>query len=386
MKDGTKRLILIGSFALLLAAVAVVLSLRVRAVPPKLSLNEPRTVVTPEPKAEEDAVKVRTPAPTPTPVIKTPVPVYPQKAVNLLVNGTPLFALNSRELAEQLVKTYLDECAAENLSENTILLTAAIDAELSTLPADGSVEILEFDVALNKLRKNRSLIPVRRTVERVTVRSETPKAQTEFTKLLPSGSRMFRRYGVAARTLVFSELLYKDGLAVSEIETLNTPVQNGIARQTLVGTYQPAPAADPSIADPLEGQPGPVPASLAFIAPLRGTITGYFGLATGKMRYGIDYTAAPGTKIVAPESGTVIFLGYRPGYGHVIEIRHDSGFVSRLSTDAHAAVPETELEKHVNKGDVIGTLPQIETAAVSVLHYELLIDGIPYNPLFYLPH
>ena len=118
MKETAKRWILIGSFAFVLAALSVVLPLLFSKNTPKLSFSEPRIVVTPEPKTEEDAVVFRTPAPTPVHVERTPQPVYPQKAVNLLVNGTPIFAVGSREVAEQLVHIYLDECARENLAAN----------------------------------------------------------------------------------------------------------------------------------------------------------------------------------------------------------------------------------------------------------------------------
>ena len=153
MKENQKRWILLGSFLLVLAAVAVLLPLFFSDSKPRLSVSEPRTVITPTPKAEEESVRMRTPVPQPTQAVVTPRPVYPRSAVNLLVNGTPLFALDSREVAEQLVYLYLEECANENLDANAFLLTASIDAELATVPADGSVEYIEFDVALNKLRK-----------------------------------------------------------------------------------------------------------------------------------------------------------------------------------------------------------------------------------------
>ena len=385
MKESKKRWILILSFVTVLAVLAAVFPLVFRKGATRLAASEPRIVITPTPKTEEDAVSVRTPAPTAVPVIQTPRPVYPQRAVNLLVNGTPLFAVGSREVAEQLTRIYLDECAYENLDGNTILLTASVDAELSTVPADGSVEYLEFDVAINRLRKNRSLIPVRRTVERVDIKTEEPSPVTETTPLLPEGSRMFRKLGVASRTLVYVETLYKDGLAVSETETLNTPVQSGIARSTLIGAYRLPAWFDPKAPNALEGSQGPTPVSLSFSTPVRGTLVGQYGMQTGTMRYGIDYAAQSGTRVVAPESGTVIFLGERPGLGYVIEIRHDEGFVSRLSFGAKAIVPDLMLEKHVNKGDPVAVLPEMEGSESSVLHYELLIDGIPYNPLFYLP-
>lgn len=387
MKDTAKRWILIGSFALILAALAILLPLLASRTRPASAFSEPLTIITPEPETGEDAIAVRTPAPTPTPVITTPRPVYPEKAVNLLVNGTPLFAVANREVAEQLVRIFLDECAYENLSGNAILLTASIDAQLATVPADGSVEYLEFDVALNLLRKDRSLIPVRRTAERVEIRTEIAKPKTGRTPLLPKGSRIFRKLGSPSRTLIYTETLYKEGLPVSEAETLNTPVQSGSARSELVGTYAlPAGSVyDPEAPNLSEGKAGPKPASLSFVAPIRGKLTAYYGLQTGEMHYGVDYTAAPETRVVAPESGTVIFLGERPGLGFVIDIRHDEGFVSRIAVGTNTAVPGLLLEKHVNKGDVIAHLPATEGAKVSVLHYELLHDGVPYNPLFYLP-
>ncbi|MBQ1631483.1 MAG: M23 family metallopeptidase [Clostridia bacterium] len=387
MKDRTKQWILIGSFALVLAALAVFLPMFLTETRPKSLASEPVTVITPEPKTEEDDVLIHTPAPTPVPVIATPQPVYPEKAVNLLANGKPLFAVASREVAEYLVRSFLNECAAENLSGNAVLLTASIDAELSTLPADGTVEYLEYDAALNLLRRDRSLIPVRRTAERVEIRTEALEPQSARTPLLPEGSRMFKKLGAPSRTLVYIETLYQNGLPVSETETLNTPLGTGIARSELVGIYRkPAvTAGDPNVPAPQEGQLGPMPASLSFVHPVRGTVIGLYGLITGEMRYGIDYTAAPETRIVAPESGTVIFMGERAGLGFVIDIRHDESFVSRIAFGANTAVPGLMLEKHVTRGETIAHLPVIEGEKESVLHYELLIDGIPYNPLFYLP-
>ncbi|MBQ1820192.1 MAG: M23 family metallopeptidase [Clostridia bacterium] len=385
MKDPAKRWILIGSFAFVMIALAVLLPLLFHRSEVKLSVSEPRTVVTPEPTTEEDAVTMRTPAPTPVPVVETPVPVYPPKAVNLLVDGVPLFALDSREVSEQLVRTYLEECAYENLDGSTVLRTASIDAVLSTVPADGSVEYAAFDVALNKLRKNRSLIPVRRTVECAELIIEAPEPQTQTTSLLPEGVRMYRRCGVGARTFVFTETLYKDGLAVSKTETMRMAVVLGIPRVTLVGAYRLPASANGSVPNPNEGERGPVSESLSFTAPIRGKLIGYFGLQTGEMRYGVDYAATPGTRVVAPESGTVVFLGERNGLGFVIEIRHEDGFLSRLCIDSDAAAANLVLDKHVTKGETIATLPETEDAKESVLHYELLIEGIPYNPLYYLP-
>ena len=388
MKESTKRWILIGSFAVVLTALAVLFPLLLHPGETKLSAAEPRVTPTPAPReTEEDAVAVLTPAPTPARIVETPAPVYPRGAVNLLVDGVPLFALDNHDIAAQLVTQYLNECAYEGLDDASVLLTAAIDATLSTLPADGTAEFLSVEDAMNRLRRDRTLIPVRRTVERVVLGTAEADIVIERTPTLPSGARMFRRYGVPRRTLVLTETLFRAGTVVSETETLNMTVLAGVPKTILNGSYRksfpPSSGTEP-VLYPDEGVKGPVSASLSFISPIRGRIVGCYGVATGTMRYGVDYAAAPGTRIVAPESGTVVFLGERPGLGFVIEIAHDEGFVSRLSLSADTT-ESLALGMHVEKGDTLATLPPRENAPEAFLHYELLIDGIPYNPLFYLP-
>lgn len=392
MKDKTRYWILIGSFSLALAVLVVLSALLAKPKAPVPSdpdvSGELPSPTAPSPTAGEDAIVVRTPVPTPAHAAETPVPVYPRGAVNVLVNGTALFALDNHSIAEQLIRQYLEECAYENLDANSALLNAAIDAELVTVPADGSVEYLTVDAAMNRLRKNRSLIPVRRTVESAEIRSETPDFVSDTTRVLPRGARMFRRFGVSSRTLVLTETLYRDGLAVSQTEILNTPVLTGIARNELIGTHflsLPDPSDANALLYPYEGTRGPVPETLSFVCPIEGELIFAYGIATGTMHYGTDYAAAPGTPIVAPEAGTIVFLGQRRGLGFVIEIAHDEGFVSRICIGADTAVEGLMLGRHVEKETVVAVMPDSGEDSASTLHYELLLDGLPYNPLFYLP-
>lgn len=381
MKNGKLRVILLAVFALLLIVLAASAALFSREHAPKLSYLEPHTVITATPGTEQqDSVEAQTPAPTPVHLILTPAPVLPKGAVNLLSDGQALFALDSRETAELLLHTYFRQCAEEGIDKNSFLLKASIVSSVSTVPADGKAEYLTFDVALAKLLKNRSLISVQRTVERAEVEIGTVQLQTDRTDLLPSGAHLYRRLGTAPRTLILSEILYKDGLATSDVETLRHQVSSSMPRTVLVGTYRAAqPDREPGRK---EGRAGKSADSLSFAAPVRGVLTSCFGTRRGVMHYGVDYTAAGGTRIVAPESGTVIFCGERAGYGFVIDIRHENGFVSRMAPCADVTV---ELGQHVKRGSVIASMPAAEGKQAPILHYELLIDGIPYNPLYYLP-
>jgi murein DD-endopeptidase MepM/ murein hydrolase activator NlpD len=387
MKDSARRWILIGSFAIVLIALTAALPLLLHPGQTKLSVTEERTYITPEPTTAEDAVVIDTPVPTPERIVETPIPVYPSGAVDLLVDGVPLFALDNHEIADQLVHRYLELCANENVESRCVLLTAAVDAELSTVPATGAVEYLTTEEAMNRLRRDRTLIPVRCTVERIRVDVKMPDPTIDRHPALPNGSRMFRRFGVANRTLVLTETLYRNGELVSETETLNTSVVAGIPQTVLNGAYRKLMPSGDGIDPTLyrnEGVKGPAAESLQFSAPIRGTLVGCFGLTSEGMRYGVDFSAAPGSPVVAPESGTLVFLGERPGLGFVIEIAHDEGFVSRLSIGADTT-EGLVLGMHVNRGDKIAVLPPRENAPDSFLHYELIIDGIPYNPLYWLP-
>ncbi len=96
---------------------------------------------------------------------------------------------------------------------------------------------------------------------------------------------------------------------------------------------------------------------------------------------GVDLVAPTGTPILATAGGRVIFAGEKDGYGHVVEIDHRNGLVTRY---AHAS------RLVVREGDVV--LPRQHIADVGStgrstgphLHLEVLENGAPVNPAGYL--
>ena len=381
MKNGKMRTVLLVLFSALLIGLAVSFALFYDGETPKFSSLEPHLIITPTPGSEQqDSVEALTPAPTPVHIIRTPAPVLPENAVNLLSDGKALFALDSRETAELLIRTYFQQCAYESIDSDCILLKATLMSSISTAPADGSAEFLSFDAALSKLLKNRSLVSVQRTVERAQIQSGAVETVNQKSDLLPEGAVLYRRLGSPARTLVLSEIFYKDGFAASDVETMRHQISSASPRTVVRGTYRSAqPDKEPGRK---EGRTGRDAGTLSFVAPVRGTLISFFGTRKNVMHYGIDYAASGGSRIYAPEDGTVIFCGERPGYGFVIDIRHENGFVSRIAPCANVTV---ELEQHVKRGAVVAYLPADEGNRMPTLHYELLIDGIPFNPLYYLP-
>jgi murein DD-endopeptidase MepM/ murein hydrolase activator NlpD len=99
-----------------------------------------------------------------------------------------------------------------------------------------------------------------------------------------------------------------------------------------------------------------------------------------RMHTGVDFAAAKGTPVHATAPGRIAFIGWRGGYGRVVEIAHGTDTKTRY---AHlSAVPEgMSLGQRVMAGDVIGNVGATGTATGPNLHYEVLVDGRPTDPL-----
>ena len=120
--------------------------------------------------------------------------------------------------------------------------------------------------------------------------------------------------------------------------------------------------------------------------PISGArITSGFGmrrhpvLGYTKMHTGIDFGAPRGTPIRAAGSGTVIFAGWRGGYGRTVMIRHDNGYVTLY---AHQSRIARGIRKgvRVNQGQIIGYVGASGRVTGPHLHFEVRIKNRPVNP------
>lgn len=137
------------------------------------------------------------------------------------------------------------------------------------------------------------------------------------------------------------------------------------------------------------------PARLSWpINPGRGIST-YFHDPGYPFRYvyehpGLDIRTAQGTPIRAPEEGYVARIQFRgdKSYAYIMLIHSDG-----LSTVfGHVSAVNVHQDQYVNKGDLIGQtggLPgSIGSGSLTTgahLHFEVRLNGIPVNPLEYLP-
>jgi murein DD-endopeptidase MepM/ murein hydrolase activator NlpD len=118
--------------------------------------------------------------------------------------------------------------------------------------------------------------------------------------------------------------------------------------------------------------------------PVEGRITSSYGLRndpfTGKSRFhkGLDIAAPRGTPIYPRGPGEVIFSGTLSGYGNIVIIRHPDGVVTRY---AHNEKNLVEAGEEVDGTSPIGLVGSTGRATGPHLHYEVLVDGRPVDPL-----
>lgn len=95
----------------------------------------------------------------------------------------------------------------------------------------------------------------------------------------------------------------------------------------------------------------------------------------------IDIANHIGTPIYAADAGVIAFRGWSTGYGNNIIVDHGSG---RRTRYAHLSQFYTKLGEEVDKGEAIGAMGSTGWSTGPHLHFEVIINGVKYNPLNYV--
>lgn len=99
------------------------------------------------------------------------------------------------------------------------------------------------------------------------------------------------------------------------------------------------------------------------------------------MHRGIDFAGKNGTEITATGAGVVVFAGKRFGYGHMVEINHGNGLVTRY---AHASDVLVHSGDIIKKGDVVALMGKSGRSTGTHVHYEVLKNNTAVNPAPYV--
>ncbi|NOR52025.1 MAG: peptidoglycan DD-metalloendopeptidase family protein [Gammaproteobacteria bacterium] len=114
--------------------------------------------------------------------------------------------------------------------------------------------------------------------------------------------------------------------------------------------------------------------------PARGKVVTTF--SPKDHRKGIDIRGKVGNKVVAADSGNVVYSGNGLlGYGNLIIIRHNSSYLSAYGHNRKLLVKEGV---KVAKGEKIAEMGSTRKKG-AILHFEIRRNGKPVNPVRYLP-
>jgi len=154
------------------------------------------------------------------------------------------------------------------------------------------------------------------------------------------------------------------------------------APQAVAPAPAPAPAPQPEAAKAPVAEPEET-ASLStsnFRWPARGRVIAGFGANGGNE--GINIAVPEGTPVKAAEAGVVTYAGSEvKGYGNLVLIRHDNGYVSAY---AHNASLNVKRGEQVKRGQVIATSGQTGNVTSPQLHFEIRKGATPVDPIKHL--
>jgi murein DD-endopeptidase MepM/ murein hydrolase activator NlpD len=88
-----------------------------------------------------------------------------------------------------------------------------------------------------------------------------------------------------------------------------------------------------------------------------------------------------GTPITAAAGGVVVNVQHHPAYGQMIELDHGNGLITRYAHTSKILVKQNDL---VRRGQPIALVGTTGRSTGPHLHFEVLVDGVPQNPVKFL--
>lgn len=241
------------------------------------------------------------------------------------------------------------------------------DTDVETLTAlnEGIGEVLQPGESLRVAAGFRGLVHSVRpgdTLEGIAATYDIPIEQIE------------RANGIDPETLLqIDELIF-----VPDAPLRHTMVasRGGFSRRT------PPPPAPPAEAEPASAHAQSAESQGDWQWPLSGMFTSEFGPRGGGFHSGLDIAVPTGTPAVASRTGTVVFAGWKGGYGYCVILDHGDGTKSLY---AHASALRVAAGEHVGQGQIILEVGSTGNSTGPHLHFEIIVEDKPRNPRAYLP-
>ncbi|OGW07259.1 MAG: hypothetical protein A2889_08375 [Nitrospinae bacterium RIFCSPLOWO2_01_FULL_39_10] len=123
------------------------------------------------------------------------------------------------------------------------------------------------------------------------------------------------------------------------------------------------------------------------IWPVRGWVTSGFGYRLSpfterkEVHEGLDVATRMNAPVISPADGIVVRVGKDISYGNVLEIDHGYGVVTRYGHNSRILVNTGD---KVKRGQAVAEVGNTGRSTGPHLHYEVMVNSIPTNPLNYI--
>lgn len=179
--------------------------------------------------------------------------------------------------------------------------------------------------------------------------------------------------GILSGTLPIDSIKRIDSLAQADV---NYEIPRTEAEQTFLKTLEEEEKFNLTVLNPTAA----VTDGVIFYKPVNGVISANY--EADIKHYGVDIAAEVKESVMSTLDGTVVFTGFDPNFGNVIQIQHKNGF---LSIYKHNELVLKQPGDQVVAGEAIalvGNTGKLSTGPH--LHFELWYRGTPVNPEEYI--
>jgi murein DD-endopeptidase MepM/ murein hydrolase activator NlpD len=212
--------------------------------------------------------------------------------------------------------------------------------------------------------------------------------QAQLTRLDALGERLSSLAGFKPQDFRFSEapglggaaptLLPPQNLSLADFsDKLSVLARNVETRNDLLGVLE-AQLFEQAVKKKL------IPTMMPVTAPYNASAFGRrVDPFTGQwaMHEGIDFLAEKGSPIAAAADGVVVYSGFHPQYGYMVDIDHGNDLVTRYAHQSKLFVKEGEI---VQRGRKLGEVGSTGRSTGPHLHFEVRYRGVAQNPSKFL--
>lgn len=218
------------------------------------------------------------------------------------------------------------------------------------------------------------------TVEHVSEQVVTePEVIIRKSDQLPAGKRKVVRPGQTGLKTMQYRLTKENGRVVQEEWLGQEVVKASLPEVVYSGTKVMEKAAEKTAAKTAVKTVGEATGMFAW--PVTGArISSSYGERWGRTHKGLDLVSGNRT-IKAADAGTVSFAGVQRGYGNVVIVDHNNGYVTYYG---HLSRISVSAGQRVGQGTQIGIMGNTGRSTGTHLHFEIRKNGTAMNPMRFL--